>query len=124
MKIETLNEIKKAINGNRKTLVIEESEFVTPYEKLYFSPKRKYAIVNGGYYRWFIVDLFRNLESVICVETKEQALVWVAEYEQKQLENDFENDKDVLNANKINEDFYRTFGRDEYYKRYENKKNR
>ena len=114
----TMDILKKAQSTKVKTIQIDDNNFIAPYQKLYFSPKRRYAIVNGGYSRWFIVDLFRNLESHICTETKEQALIWVERYEEEQISNGFENDNDKSIESKINEDFYQTFGRDAFNNRY------
>ena len=118
METLTLQKITEAQNTRAKTIEIEDPNFITPWQKLYFSPSRRYAIVNGGYYRWFIVDLFRNLESAVCVETKQQALAWVREYENNQLDKGFENDNDNYVESKRNEDFYYTFGKDAFYNRY------
>ena len=118
MEHKTLIKIKEAQKTKSKTIEIDDCNFVSPWQKLYFSPKRKYAIVNGGGYRWFIVDLLRNLESHVCVETKDQALVWVARYEQEQINNGFENDNDNIIEGKTNDEFYQTFGRDAFNNRY------
>ena len=118
METLTLQKIKEAQNTKAKTIEIEDPNFITPWQKLYFSPSRRYAIGNGGAYRWFIVDLFRNLESVICTETKDQALIWVKWYEDQQLINGFENDNDNYVEIKRNEEFQRMFGKDAFYNRY------
>lgn len=119
MEHKTLIKIKEAQNTKAKTIEIDDCNFIAPWQKLYFSPKRKYAIVNGGNYRWFIVDLFRNLESDKCVETKQQALSWVADYEENQLNNGFENDNDNYVDSKRNTEFYYVFGSDAFYQRYD-----
>jgi hypothetical protein len=115
---KTLLKIKKAQNTKAKTIEIDDCKFIAPWQKLYFSPKRKYAIVNGGSYRWFIVDLFRNLESGVCTETKDQALIWVEKYEKNQINNGFENDQNKYKPGKINEEFYQTFGKNAFNERY------
>lgn len=105
-------EIKQAISKNQKTIRIDNVNFVAPGEKIYLSNGKKYGILNAGFNRWVMIDLFRNLESESASETKSQALFWVNEYEANQLK--YENDLEVCRNN----EFYDTFGEHAYYNRY------
>lgn len=117
MKNETLKKIKEAINSKCKTLEIDDVHFVVN-EKMYFSNSKKYAVINGGFNRWLIIDLLRNLESDACEDTKREALNLANRYEENQLQNGFENDKNKFNQNNPNNEFYQIFGTEAFNNRY------
>ena len=104
--------IKEAINKNLKTIKIEDNNFVAPGERIYLSNGKKYGVINAGFNRWVLIDLFRNLESQIATETKIQALYWVNEYEANQSK--YENDTEAFENN----EFRATFGEYAYNNRY------